>query len=296
MKRRLSLFWHSVITLAIVMVIIKLVIPNVSMWITGKPYPLPVPSTLTLMYVLVTLIGLSIFISTSDQNIRSFLDPIVRFLRGGQGGLFPIVRMGVLVIIPLGMGWLTYERTAPKVVSATGIRIQHPTIPKQFSTLENPYRNPTDDMIKQFIQEKGLGNISMDDAKAKFREATLIEGRGLYQAYCRPCHGSKADGNGPMAIGFRLRPADFTDPGTISTVVEGYAFWRVRDGGRGLPKESTPWDSAMPTWKLELTDDEIWKIIMAEYNTAGVEPRLPEKLEGKQEAPAEEKKGVGSSE
>lgn len=264
------------------MVIIKLVIPNVSMWIVGKPYPLPVPSTLTLMYVLVTIIGLSIFITTSEENIRSFLDPVVRFLRGGEGGVFAMVRIALLVIIPLGAGALTYKQTAPKVASATGIRIQHPTIPKQFESLENPYRNPTDDMIRSFIQAKGLGDISMEDAKAQFHEATLIEGRGMYQSFCRPCHGSKADGNGPMAVGFRLRPADFTDPGTLATVVEGYAFWRIRDGGRGLPKESTPWDSAMPRWKDELTDDQIWKIILAEYNTAGTEPRLPEKLEGKE--------------
>jgi len=82
-----------------------------------------------------------------------------------------------------------------------------------------------------------------------------------------------------MAGGFRLRPANFTDPGTIATVIEAYVFWRVKEGGRGLPVESTPWDSAMPTWKHELTDEQIWKIILAEYNTAGTEPRIPEHLE-----------------
>jgi hypothetical protein len=35
----------------------------------------------------------------------------------------------------------------------------------------------------------------------------------------------------------------------------------------------------MPAWKDELSDEEIWKIIVAEYDTAGVEPRKPEKLE-----------------
>ncbi len=43
-----------------------------------------------------------------------------------------------------------------------------------------------------------------------------------------------------MAGGFRLRPANFSDPGTIATVVEAYAFWRVTEGGPGLPPEATP--------------------------------------------------------
>jgi mono/diheme cytochrome c family protein len=81
-----------------------------------------------------------------------------------------------------------------------------------------------------------------------------------------------------MAYGFRLRPANFRSEDTIATVIESYAFWRVREGGVGLPSEGSPWDSAMPAWKDELTDDQIWKIIAAEYAIAGVEPRRPEAL------------------
>jgi len=62
-------------------------------------------------------------------------------------------------------------------------------------------------------------------------------------------------------------------------VVDNYVFWRIKEGGPGLPTESTPWDSAMPAWKDDLKDDEIWKIIMGEYDTAGVMPRQTEKVE-----------------
>jgi hypothetical protein len=82
-----------------------------------------------------------------------------------------------------------------------------------------------------------------------------------------------------MAPALPLKPANFRDPGTIATVVESYAFWRVQEGGRGLPTVATPWDSAMPVWKNDLKEEEIWKILLAEYATAGVEPRKPEKLE-----------------
>ena len=79
---------------------------------------------------------------------------------------------------------------------------------------------------------------------------------------CRPCHGDSVAGDGPMADGFKLRPINFTDNGTIETIVEGYTFWRVTNGGPGLPTEATPWDSAMPEWKLSLTEEERWKIIL----------------------------------
>jgi mono/diheme cytochrome c family protein len=277
-KRRLSLFWYAVITLAIVYVIVKVVIPRVSMWIIHWPSPLIVPSALAVIYMLMAITGLAIYITMSEENIEEFLTPIKNFLRG-DGGVPGPVRVVVLALIPLMVGWITYQRLAPKIQSATGIRIQHPTIPGQYEKLVNPYRDPSDELVKAFIEKENLGSIPIEEARTRLVQQTLVEGRGLYQRNCRPCHGSKADGNGPMGWGFRLKPANFRDPGTIPTVVEAYVFWRVNEGGRGLPNESTPWDSAMPRWKDELTADEIWKIILAEYDTADVEPRKPEKLQ-----------------
>ena len=277
-KRRLSLFWYAVITLAIVYVIVKVVIPRVSMWIIHWPEPLIVPSALTVIYMLLAITGLTIYITMSEENMKEFLAPIKSFLRG-DGGVPGPVRLVVLALIPLLVGWITYQRLAPKIQSATGIRIQHPTIPGQYEKLINPYRDPSEEMVKAFIEKENLGSIPIEEARTSLIQQTLVEGRGLYQRNCRPCHGSKADGNGPMGWGFRLKPANFRDPGTIPTVVEAYVFWRVKEGGRGLPNESTPWDSAMPKWKDELKDDDIWKIILAEYNTADVEPRKPEKLQ-----------------
>ena len=83
-----------------------------------------------------------------------------------------------------------------------------------------------------------------------------------------------------MAYGFELKPANFRSEDTIVTVIEAYAFWRVKEGGPALPSEGHPWRSAMPAWKDELTDEQIWKIIAAEYDIAGVEPRRPEKAPG----------------
>ncbi len=130
--------------------------------------------------------------------------------------------------------------------------------------------------VKRLLAELEAGEVKMETARAALVEKYLFEGRALYAMNCRPCHGDSVAGDGPMADGFKLRPINFTDNGTIETIVEGYTFWRVTNGGPGLPTEATPWDSAMPEWKLNLTEEERWKIILAEYDLAEKTPRIPE--------------------
>jgi len=130
--------------------------------------------------------------------------------------------------------------------------------------------------VKKLLAEIEAGEVNAETARAALLEKHLFEGRALYAMNCRPCHGDSAAGDGPMADGFKLRPINFTDNGTIETIVEGYTFWRVANGGPGLPTEATPWDSAMPEWKLNLTEEERWRIILAEYDLAEKTPRIPE--------------------
>ncbi|MFV2092409.1 MAG: cytochrome c, partial [Hyphomicrobiales bacterium] len=131
--------------------------------------------------------------------------------------------------------------------------------------------------MKKFLAALEGGEIDRETARAALLEKRLFEGRALYAMNCRACHGDSAGGDGPMADGFKLRPINFTDNGTIETIVESYTFWRVTNGGPGLPVEATPWDSAMPEWKLSLTEEQRWLIIMAEYDLAEKTPRIPEK-------------------
>ena len=49
-------------------------------------------------------------------------------------------------------------------------------------------------------------------------------------------------------------------------------FWRIAKGGPGLPKESTPWNSAMPAWEDRLTEEQIWQVIYYLYETTGHPP------------------------
>ncbi|MBW7899766.1 MAG: c-type cytochrome [Candidatus Brocadia sp. BROELEC01] len=235
-------------------VFLKCASPKIFQMLMAKDHPMPTPSTLMMWYMIMGVLAGLVYATTSNQKFVDFLS----FLLPDRGPVIKsFLRKIIFVGFPALVGWFVYTWAIPGAASPVELRIQHPTLPQDFEKLENPFRQADADVQRRCIEE----------------------GKVLFQTYCRPCHGSKADGNGPFANSFRLRPINFQDPGTIATVVDNYLFWRIKDGGPGLPAESTPWDSAMPSWKDDLKDDEIWKIIMGEYDTAGVMPRQREKLE-----------------
>ncbi|MDH3769480.1 MAG: cytochrome c [Nitrospirota bacterium] len=163
-----------------------------------------------------------------------------------------MARLAVLVLFPLLVGWQTYTSLAPSDLPPGENRTIHPAPPGEFVGLANPYQN---------------------------NEANINMGKGLYAAYCSPCHGPNYDGKGVAAPGFNPPPANFADPGTIAQLQESYLFWRIKKGGVGLPVEGMPWKSAMPRWEEELPDEFIWKIIMGEYDGAHQSPRTWEEEE-----------------
>jgi DMSO reductase family type II enzyme heme b subunit len=117
--------------------------------------------------------------------------------------------------------------------------------------------------------------------------AAVIEGGELYYKNCVFCHGDMLDGTGHFAKAFTPRPINFQDVGTIAQLQEAFLFWRITKGGPGLPREGTPWASAMPVWEDMLEENDVWKIISFLYDYTGYEPRSWE-LEEKSETDAPE--------
>lgn len=276
-KRQSTLLWWAFGSLLGLFVLLRLVFPYFSMAVTGSSVLLPMPSVALIMYVLLALFGIFLYVTSDPARRREFVAPILAFLQAE--GMAGRARLSIFVLAPFVFGGFIFTQFAPKVTSPTGIRIQHPTMPSRFEGLENPFRHPSDDQVKQFVQQGNLKAQPVDEARKILVQRYTNEGVILFQKNCRPCHGVAAGGDGPMARALPLKPVNFRDPGTIATVVESYAFWRVNEGGRGLPTVATPWDSAMPVWKTDLTEEEMWKILLAEYEIAGVGPRISEKLQ-----------------
>ena len=318
MKSKINSFWTVVLTIIITYLIVKFAIPALSRELTGMPFPLPVPSALIFIYMVLTLIAMFLLVTFDDKPLNDFMNPIKRFLRGDFSK--PVRAIGI-VLVSTTVGWYVYDITVPKVAAPVALRIQHPSsnFPNKMEDLQNPMTSPTEEQVTSFIEQAKAGeiqfieqvvpdfeawmdetgeedpllaintpaiktfraaleadNVSAETARAALLEVRMFMGRALYAMNCRACHGDSVAGDGPMADGFKLRPINFTDNGTIETIVEGYTFWRVANGGPGLPTEATPWDSAMPEWKLNLSEEERWKIILAEYNLAQKTPRIPE--------------------
>ena len=207
----------------------------------------PLPMSLIWLYLFLTTVGVVVYGTLSGETTQELLGPIFRFLGGdGLNGAAKFARLAVLVLVPLLVGWQTYSELVPSSQPPAENRTIHPAPPGEFVGLANPVPNTPE-------------NVMM--------------GKGLYAAFCSPCHGPKFNGNGQASDGFNPPPANFVDSGTIAQLQESYLFWRIKKGGVGLNVEGHPWKSAMPRWEVELPDEWIWKIIMAEYAGSGHKPR-----------------------
>lgn len=122
------------------------------------------------------------------------------------------------------------------------------------------------------IEYVGLKN-PLTDADPKSlpdNDFNIQAGKFLYERTCARCHGIRGDGKGQEAAGFMtpIPPVDFTDPEAIAAVDQGYAKWRIDEGGL-----QEPFLSAMPSWKNDFTETQKWQVILYLYKNAGVSPK-----------------------
>ena len=158
----------------------------------------PLPMSLIWLYLFLTTVGVVVYGTLSGETTQELLGPIFRFLGGdGLNGAAKFARLAVLVLVPLLVGWQTYSELVPSSQPPAENRTIHPAPPGEFVGLANPVGNTPE-------------NVMM--------------GKGLFSAFCSPCHGAKFNGNGPASDGFNPPPANFVDPGTIAQLQESYLF------------------------------------------------------------------------
>jgi mono/diheme cytochrome c family protein len=216
----------------------------------------PVPFSVLSLYMMVVLLSTLVYVSSDSDTWRAFLKPLRSTLvdRDKQ-----TVRLGLMIVIPLLLGYYAYTQAAAKPQAPPELRAVHPAPPAsiQFRGKE--------------LQISGLDNPLRKDAASVAKHAAV--GGEIYIRNCMYCHGDNLDGKGHFAHGFNPPPANFVDPGTIAMLQEAYLFWRIAKGGPGLPKESTPWNSVMPAWEDRLTEEQIWQVIIYLYEATGQQPR-----------------------
>lgn len=215
----------------------------------------PVPRSVQLEYMAIALVGVLLHVSSDEQRWRRFREPIRAAMVERDKRW---VRGTLLVGVPLLFGAVVYAQTKPKVDAPIQLRSIHPAPPSTIT-----FKGKT-------IALAGLENPLRSQGSVGEH---LRTGKRVYYQNCLPCHGDRLDGLGHFAHGFSPAPASFEDNGTIAQLTESYVFWRVAKGGPGLPREGTPWNSAMPVWENHLTEDEVWAVVMFIYDQTGWKPR-----------------------
>ncbi len=215
----------------------------------------PVPTSVVLQYMITALVGILLYVSNNEERWTKFKEPINAALVDADKRW---IRAAALVIVPLLIGYVTYDSVRPTVAAPLQLRSIHPAPPTSID-----FRGRT-------IRLTGLENPLRADGSI---EEDYEEGLRVYYQNCLPCHGDLLDGHGHYAHGFNPLPLAFTDNGTIPQLTESFVFWRIAKGGPGLPIEGAPWDSAMPAWEPYLTEEEIWAVIVFLYEQTGWTPR-----------------------
>ncbi|MEE9614634.1 MAG: cytochrome c [Thermodesulfobacteriota bacterium] len=220
----------------------------------------PIPASLIIMYMFFSVVMILMVLTSSEESTQELVGPIKALVEDPSKAL---VRNVVFVIVPVIAAIITYNQVKPSLESPVELRSTHPAPPSKLKvygksydmmTLENPYRK-----------------LEKEDPE-KFREF-VKEGGEVYFQNCFYCHGDKLYGRGHYGQGFDPRPLPFQGKDTIAQLQESFVFWRITTGGPGLPKEATPWKSAMPVWEDFLTEDEVWKVILFIYDYTENIPR-----------------------
>lgn len=260
------------------------------LYLKFRVYP-PIPFSVRAMYGTVALIAVFMWMSSNEEDWRSFKQPIMNVL-DAPTGFHKALRTVYLIALPILLWGFSYQSFLPNLDEPIELRTVHPAPPastkvhgKTFvlQTSQNPYRtNPEGKYDQEYtnarIVEQGMGRLMKPDAnpwdpKAEGYLKYVREGGEIFFQNCHFCHGDNLNGRGLHAFAFNPIPANFTDPGTIAQLQETFIFWRVAKGGIGLPREGFPWASVMPPWEQHLTTDEIWKVILFEYWHTGYYPR-----------------------
>lgn len=81
-----------------------------------------------------------------------------------------------------------------------------------------------------------------------FTHASIDKGNKIFEQMCAHCHGLNAQGKSGKSIGLKENPPNL--PKRLKTHSAGDIHWKIKNGRE-----------EMPSFKDDLSDDEIWDIV-----------------------------------
>jgi hypothetical protein len=265
----------------------------VFVWLTYRIYP-PVPWSVRVTYLGVTLLAILLWASSSEAYWQEVRGPIIKLLDAETASM-KIIRVIIFALIPSLAASLTWNALTKLPDEPFELRTVGPAPPAAFQlhgqeivlqTTQNPYRVNRQGMydphyLAQRVRddrtgrswEIGVESDAWHSGGDRFLQA-VKEGGLIYFQECVFCHGANLNGRGIFTPAFsKPFPTNFTDPGTIAQRQESYIFWRTATGGMNLPNEGFPWISTMPKMEEHLSTDDIWKVVLFTYWHTGWVPR-----------------------
>jgi mono/diheme cytochrome c family protein len=100
-------------------------------------------------------------------------------------------------------------------------------------------------IAKNIVLFAALAAAAASPAWAQTGTTAAPDGAGLFRAYCAPCHGAEARGNGPVASSMRKQPPDLTLLSKVNGGVFPAARIRRIVEGREVASHGT---REMPVW------------------------------------------------
>jgi len=257
LKVKVSVFWRAVIIL-------------VGAWLVFTwAFPPFLPKSLMTSYMIIVLIGVSLYFSSDDRMLAELKAPIVATLRDDNRAA---LRWAFLIFVPVLVGYSAYQTLKPSLETPLELRQVHPAPP----AVVNVYDQSFDlDTLENPLRTNVLELLGSDPTLAwETYQTAVTAGSAVYYRNCFYCHGDLLGGNGHFAGGLDPLPTNFRDVGTIAQLQESYLFWRITTGGPGLPKDGMPWKSAMPVWHEMLAEEDVWNVITFLYDNVQQVPRM----------------------
>jgi mono/diheme cytochrome c family protein len=78
----------------------------------------------------------------------------------------------------------------------------------------------------------------------------LAAAKTIFLDECAQCHGETGKGDGPEALMYSVKPADFTDAHMMGEMTDGEIFYKITEGRK-----------PMPSFKKKLTEEQRWQLV-----------------------------------